>query len=261
MTLYPTDYRTSMVTMDVLVARHGGRLHPEFHRRLFAWIESMDGLIGIGQTYRAVQPDKPGFAQPGRSFHEIQEFASGLKVVAAVDLVATAAKGNPNPVHRSPTWPESATATIYGLHTFIKGEPWHMQPTDGPSRGWLSWVKAGRPDPAWIPLPSDLQPEPEPEPPITPPQGAPEMFFFVVTNAPQSAVAETWLLCDGTQLSHVVDGNAADVFIAAKTPVVRADPKKGAEQTAGLIKSCRTMNTCPPEWKGTGWENLWVASR
>lgn len=95
-------------------------------------------------------------------------------------------------------------------------------------------------------------------PPIIVPQGAPEMFIFVVTNAPGSSVAETWTLCDGTQLSHIVDGNAADVFVAAKVPVVRS---ANAGQTAGVIKSCRTMNACPPEWVGTGWEATWNASR
>lgn len=122
----------------------------------------------------------------------------------------------------------------------------------------------------WNALLNDIEtlqaPEPAPEPvpgptplPITPPEGAPEMFIVIVTNAPSSPVAETWLLCDGTQLSHLVDGHAATLFVGgAKVGQVRPDT---ALQVAGLIKSCRTMNDCPPEWNGTGWQSLWTDSR
>ena len=84
------------------------------------------------------------------------------------------------------------------------------------------------------------------------------MFFFVVANAPSSDVAETWLLCDGTQLSHIVDGHAAAVFTSAKVPVVRS---ASADQTRGVIRSCKTMTPCPPEWEDTGWETLWNTSK
>ncbi len=95
---------------------------------------------------------------------------------------------------------------------------------------------------------------PPPPPPVTPPKGSPAMFFFVVTNAPNAAVPETWLLCDGTQLAHVVDGHGAAVFTNAGAQVVRSS---SADQTEGLIKSCRTTNACPPEWRGTGWQTMW----
>jgi hypothetical protein len=85
------------------------------------------------------------------------------------------------------------------------------------------------------------------------------MFAFVITNAPTSAVKETWTLCDGTQLSHIVDGHAAEVFMSLPGfQIVRA---KNADQVAGVIKSCVTMNDCPPEWVGTGWEALWAKQR
>ena len=89
------------------------------------------------------------------------------------------------------------------------------------------------------------------------------MFIVVVTNAPGSTVRETWLLCDGTQLSHISDGHAAAVYQAV-TPsidVVRPSGPNSAAQVAGLIKSTRTMNACPPEWVGTGWEITWTAQR
>jgi len=89
------------------------------------------------------------------------------------------------------------------------------------------------------------------------------MFIVAVTNAPGSAVRETWLLCDGTQLSHISDGHAAAVYQAV-TPsidVVRPSGPDSAAQVAGLIKSTRTMNDCPPEWVGTGWATMWAAQR
>ena len=93
-----------------------------------------------------------------------------------------------------------------------------------------------------------------PEPPPTAPEGAPEMFLLVVTNGPDSPVAETWLVCDGTQLGHVVDGHAVPAYEAAGVEWIRST---GADQTRGLILSSRTTNGCPPEWRGTAWETLW----
>lgn len=142
-TLYPVGYGTQLVTMEDLRARHEPRMHPEFARRLFAWLESQDGLIGIGGGFRKTQPIRPGFAPPGKSFHEAQDFASGLSAYAAVDLVAR----RPGRTHRAPTWDECETGPEYGVHTFIKSppEPWHMQCVE--MRGWSTWVNDGRPDP------------------------------------------------------------------------------------------------------------------
>lgn len=142
-TRYPYGYGRGTMTMSQLRARYEPKMHPEFARRLFPWIESMGGLIGIGGGWRDTQPDKPGFAPDGKSFHQTQTFASGIKGYAAVDLVAVNGSG----VHRAPTWAESATAPAYGLHTFIKTppEPWHMQPIE--IRGWGTWDRSGRPDP------------------------------------------------------------------------------------------------------------------
>lgn len=142
-TLYPIGYGSRLVSMAQLRATHEPRMHPEFARRLFAWIESKNGLIGIGGGWRATgsQPNKPGFAPEGKSFHQDQRFASGFVGYAAVDLVAR----EPGKVHRSPTWAEGADGPLFGVHTFITGEPWHMQCIE--MRGWQGWVNAGRPDP------------------------------------------------------------------------------------------------------------------
>lgn len=163
MTTYPDGYGTSRITLDQMKARHGPRMHPEFARRFFAYIEAKGGLLGVGGGWRATNPDKPGFAPDGRSFHQSQTWASGTVGYAAVDLVV----GVTGKVHRSPTWAETTDAPAYGLHTFISNEPWHIQPIE--IRGWLAWVEAGRRDPnPYFPLP---------QPPDPNPVGVPDVFY------------------------------------------------------------------------------------
>lgn len=137
-TLYPSGYTTTMANIDELFRRHHvDKMHPEFARRLRAWLISHNGKMGIGGSWRATQPAKPGFAPEGKSFHQSQPFPSG-SWFAAVDLVHV----NPGKVHRSPTWAEvpkkGTTATKeYGLHCNVTGEPWHIQPIE--IDGWGSW--------------------------------------------------------------------------------------------------------------------------
>jgi len=160
MTRYPYGYDTGTMGMTDLRGRFEPKMHPEFARRLFAWLESEGGMIGIGSGWRQTQPAKPGFAPDGRSFHQTQTWASGFKGYAAVDLVVKREVGK----HRAPTWPETESAKRFGLHTFIKTppEPWHLQPVE--TRGWSTWVAAGRPDPdPEFRLPTD-QPDPTPPP-------------------------------------------------------------------------------------------------
>jgi hypothetical protein len=153
MILYPDGYGTAKLSLDQMKLKHGIKMHPEFAKRFFAYIESKGGAIGVGGGWRSTQPDKPGFAPAGKSFHQDQRFASGRIAYAAVDLVHV----NPGKVHRSPTWAECADAPTYGLHTFITGEPWHIQCIE--MRGWQTWVNAGRPDPQPFTLPG-AQPDP-----------------------------------------------------------------------------------------------------
>jgi hypothetical protein len=145
--LYPTGYGTQLVTLDELKAKHHpDKMHPEYARRLFGWIEAQGGLVGIGGSWRATgsQPDKPGFAPEGKSFHQFQQFPSG-QWFAAVDLVCR----NPGGVHRAPMWSEvpkqgSDAATFWGVHANVSTETWHIQPIE--IDGWQGWVNAGRPD-------------------------------------------------------------------------------------------------------------------
>jgi hypothetical protein len=170
-TLYPTGYGRSLLDIDALFARHHvDKMHPEYARRLRAWIVAQGGHIGIGGSWRDTgsQPDKPGFAPEGKSFHQYQRFASGLVAFAAVDLVAR----NGDKIHRAPYWSEvpeqgGTEAAKWGVHCNIdKGgnpgapgtESWHMQPIE--IDGWATWMGDGSPDPvANYPLPTDPDPE------------------------------------------------------------------------------------------------------
>lgn len=135
-----------MVTLDELFRRHHpDKMHPEFARRLRLWIEAQGGRIGIGGSWRATQPSKPGFAPEGQSFHQSQTFASGRVAFCAVDLVHV----NPGKVHRSPTWSEvpkqgSLDAQKWNLHCNVDNEPWHIQPIE--IDGWGAWNRNGRRD-------------------------------------------------------------------------------------------------------------------
>jgi hypothetical protein len=156
--LYPSGYGTSMVTMTQLQARHLNHLHPEMARRVFPWIESRGGAIGIGSGFRTTQPDRPGFAPAGKSFHQEQTFASGFKGYCAFDLVHV----NPGQVHRAPKWSEvpaqgSKAAATWRVHCNVSTEAWHMQPIE--IDGYDSWLAAGRPDP--------VDTSPVPQPPVS----------------------------------------------------------------------------------------------
>ena len=163
--LFPTGYSSTMVDIDELFKRHHvSKMHPEYARRLRAWLIAQGGRIGIGGSWRATQPVKPGFAPPGKSFHETQQFRSG-GWFCAVDLVHV----NPGKVHRSPTWDEvprkgSVEAKLWGLHCNVTrpSEPWHIQPVEIDGHG--GWVRAGRPEPrVGYPLPGNV-PGPQPAP-------------------------------------------------------------------------------------------------
>lgn len=156
--LFPHGYGTTMVTLDELFERHHpDKMHPEFARRLRAWLIAQEGRVGIGGSWRATQPAKPGFAPEGKSFHQSQQFASGRVAFCAVDLVHV----NPGGRHRSPSWVEvpkkgNAECVRWGLHCNVKNEPWHIQPIE--IDGWGSWNRNGRKDFSvlnMVPVPSD----------------------------------------------------------------------------------------------------------
>ncbi len=160
MTLYPYGYGTATRTLDWLEEWLLVHHHPEYVRRLVAWLESKDGVIGVGGGWRpgGGQPDKPGFAPEGKSFHQNQRYADGFIGACAVDVV----KANPGGVHRTVAWSDvpaqgSTAARIWGVHANVATEAWHIQPVE--IDGWQSWVNAGSPAPVpGYPLPTDPPP-------------------------------------------------------------------------------------------------------
>ena len=202
-TLYPMGYGKDMVTMSQMRARHENHMEPEFARRLFNWLGAQGGFIGIGGGRRTVQPDKPGFAPAGKSFHQDQVFFDGTSWYSAVDLVHI----NPGNVHRSPTWAEvpkqgTLEASRYGVHCNVDQgatpEPWHMQAV--PQDGYDSWVRAGKPRPT----PNYLIPGGStPGQPTQPPEEDDEVFIeFARSNgevyARYTNGTKIWYPDDGT---------------------------------------------------------------
>jgi hypothetical protein len=245
MTLYPDSYGTRLVSFEQMVAKHGPKAHPEFARRLWAWLETEGGRLGVGGGWRApdTQPERPGFAPEGKSFHQDQRFASGIVAYAAVDLVHV----DPPRAHRSPTWAETESAKAFGLHTFVTGEPWHIQCVE--MRGWQSWVNAGRPDPPHRTLPGDLVPIP-PADPI----GDSEM---IALDYKPGTPEWTALLWTGTHLSHVVNGHADGVLRRVTVPrAVVSDV-----ELDGIIASSTTTTQCPAGWVNTPRGALWTSQR
>jgi len=167
-------------------------MHPEAARRGFNFILHQGGLFGIGSGFRApgVQPvNRPGFAQPGRSFHEGQDFPSG-RFYTAWDMVVV----NPGFKHRAPSWSQvprqgQQLALDYGWHMNIDEESWHAQPTE--LDGWGSWFLNGRRDlvanyPMRIFSPRPQPPQP-PVPPIQPPTNG-VIVEFTSRNLSEGAV-------------------------------------------------------------------------
>jgi hypothetical protein len=176
--LYPVGYGTDLVTMAEMRRRYEPKMEPEYARRLFSWLQAQGGLIGCGGGWRKVQPDKEGFAPPGKSFHQSQTFHDSTTWYCAIDLVAR----NPGRVHRSPTVAEgpqqgSAEATRWGVHCNVNGEPWHIQPVE--IDGHDSWVKAGRPRPrAGYPGTKPGPPVHKPGPPPNTAEETEDMWFL-----------------------------------------------------------------------------------
>jgi peptidoglycan hydrolase-like protein with peptidoglycan-binding domain len=128
-------------------------MEPEFARRLFAWIRSKDGAIGIGSSWRPNPSSISKASREGKSFHQTQTFADGTTHFCAVDLVVPTAGGHSSGAVPATLVPlqGSDEARRWGVHVNVgtfgqKGfESWHMQPIE--IDGWGSWVSAGRKQP------------------------------------------------------------------------------------------------------------------
>jgi hypothetical protein len=246
MILYPVGYYSMMVTLDALYARHAPHMHPTYAANLFEYLEHKNGLLGIGGGWRAggAQPDLPGFAEEGKSFHQDQVFKSGIVGYAAVDLVAintsslikrvfslNGTPSNPDATtldrlmaidnrHRAPTWAETADAPAFGLHTFIKSptpEPWHMQPSN--IRGWQSWVNAGRQDPIVV------LPVPQPVPEVKK-----VMYFRIKETVDAGQPAPIW----GTDNQRTAFWVTAEMYSAAPFDVGVSAPLRSRNELRSM---------------------------
>ena len=168
-TLYPTGYGSHRITLDELKAKYSKHLHPEMSRRLWPWIESKHGVIGIGSGWRTKPHPVSAASRNGRSFHQSQAYKSG-EFYTAFDLV----QYNPGGNHIAPRWSEvpkqgSAESRALGVHMNIGHESWHIQPIE--LDGFSLWESQGRPDLfANYPIPGVPVP-PSPLPPFRPEQG------------------------------------------------------------------------------------------
>lgn len=180
--LYPVGYGTKEVTLEELIRMHIAGMEPEFARRLFNWIESKQGLIGIGSGIRYTQPVGDGFAPQGKSFHLRQKFADGSFYYSAVDLNTRTATLHSSGAIRQSDVPLQGTseAMKWGVHINVgtpgfKGfEVWHMQCVE--MDGYDSWVNKGRKRPTKdYPIPgTEVTPPLVVIPPVIPePDGAP----------------------------------------------------------------------------------------
>lgn len=170
-TLYPIFYGTRLVTFEVLHATFAPFMHPEAETRHFNFILLNGGKFGIGGGYRETNPDLPGHAPNGKSFHQKQPFPSGWYYVA-LDYVVV----NPGYPHRAPLSsevPNQGGDLSYrlGMHMNVgvpgqSGyEPWHGQPIE--LDGWDAWASKGKPDILYGYPIQISQPRPQPpQPPV-----------------------------------------------------------------------------------------------
>ena len=228
-TTYPSGYGRTHHDLDDLFWRHHvDKMHPAYARRLKAWLESQGGHVGSGGSWRdtGTQPDKPGFAPEGKSFHQYQQFSSGLVAFCAVDLVAR----NGTNIHRAPRWDEvpaqgSVDAQRWGVHCNVSSEAWHMQPVE--IDGHASWITAGSPDPVTVyPLPTDPTPKPPPPPPPPPDPEDPDMtprYFKTSATSPT-----LWYTTDGITAVHVTPPQWAALGHPQPETLTAAEAKKFA---------------------------------
>jgi peptidoglycan hydrolase-like protein with peptidoglycan-binding domain len=236
--LYPVRYAMRMVDLNELkrLSRFD-LMDPAYAARLESWLVSRNGHIGIGGAYRITQPTKPGFAPDGKSFHQLQRFASGPDNFMAVDLVCR----NGDNVHRAPRWDEvprqgSGHPDIFkfGLHCNVNGEPWHIQAVE--VDGWEGWVDRGRhrPDPNFqLPTPPVIV-VPDPPVVVVPPTPVP-----TPTPDPVYGPGDRVLRVTSPQMSGLDVAFLQGVIKEKAGQQVTVDGNYG-EQTAAGVRNVQT---------------------
>lgn len=205
MAFYPYGYQTSFRTLEWLEEWLLVHHHPEYVRRLLIWLSSKGGEVGIGGGWRATQPVKPGFAPPGKSFHQDQQFADGFVGACAVDVVARNPTGGN---HLTVTWAQvprqgGFDARTYGVHANVSTEAWHIQPIE--IDGYQSWLDAGRPAPVPNYSPP-ITPPPPPPPTITNITGVLDMVLIMKFGANPDANWSGYFSPNGGVTRHPVRG-------------------------------------------------------
>ena len=153
-TAYPIGYGTARVSLDEMKRQYSGGMEPEYARRLFAWLKSKNGAVGVGSAWRPNPSNVSRASREGKSFHQTQRFSDSSEFFCAVDLVVPT-KGK----HSSGAVPSaqvplqgSEDARAWGVHVNVgtPGKPgfesWHMQPVE--IDGWTRWANSGRRRPA-----------------------------------------------------------------------------------------------------------------
>jgi hypothetical protein len=255
-TIFPVGYTNTLVDLATLKARHASKMHPEYARRLFAAIEAADGLVGIGSGWRSTTlqrtlyaSDPNRYAPPGSSFHEFQDFASGIRGYAAVDTVGVDGRHG-----EAWKWLADNGAT-FGLLTFadVNGEPWHVQCLDLPV-SVAKWKRAGSPDPAVFELPGDaVDPEPSPAPEPAPVEPVPEPTPVPVPPAPSTPE-----VCTVNVTVPRLDPSSprtGDIAVHVKSVQAILNAKSGAGLTVDGVYGARTEDAVKA-WQA--WHKLTV---
>jgi hypothetical protein len=175
----PFRYGDSYITLRQLEQHLLVHYHPEYVRRLLAWLNFKGGKVGVGGDWRAggAQPDRLGFAPEGKSFHQDQAYNDGFVGACAVDTVFEDGP-DPGDDHDGIAWREvpqqgSAEAARWGVHANVgvpgNGESWHIQPVE--IDGWQTWWNTGRvaPRPGY-PIPAAHDPYPTAPPDVIDPE-------------------------------------------------------------------------------------------
>jgi hypothetical protein len=242
----PFGYYSQYVTLewlnDWLLEHH----HPEYVRRLIGWLHYKNGNVGVGGGWRAggAQPDQPGFAPEGKSFHQDQKYADGFIGACAVDSVY---KDGPDAgtAHDGIAWAEvprqgTAEAERWGIHANVgvpgNGESWHLQPIE--IDGWGSATGNGtHAAPAIVagyPIPTEHDPAapvapPEPEPPTEDDDMA---FTPYVQRPPKWRRDDPWVFCGNGGARAATDDDVKTVGTKDDD-----DPQYGDSRYDALLKS------------------------
>lgn len=139
-TLYPNGYSGSpagtgdMRTLEGCATRTTiQRLHPEMWKRVSAmmtYAASQGVMLGVGTGWRVQPSGRPGFAEPGNSYHE-GFMPNGISRPNGVD--DSNALACDMVIDSSWNW-MGANCAKFGLVDFsdVNNEPWHVQPAEIP---------------------------------------------------------------------------------------------------------------------------------